>query len=64
MNALLNLPQTNMLPWPNETLEDVVLSDEYDDTEKLIESLKEDNPQLRALAENVEKKKNALKPSQ
>ena len=63
LNALLNLPQTNMLPWPNETLEEEVLSDEYDDIEKLMESLRENNPQLRALAENVKKNKDALKLS-
>ncbi len=63
LNALLNFPQTNMLPWPNETLEDVTLSDEYDDTKKLIKSLKANNPQLHILAKNVEKDKDALKLS-
>lgn len=63
LNALLNLPQTNMLPWPNEALEDAILSDEYDDTKKLIESLKINNPQLRALSEKIEKNKDALKLS-
>lgn len=63
LNALLNLSQENMLPWPNEILENATLSEEYDDTKNLIESLKENNPQLRALAENVEKNKDALKLS-
>lgn len=63
LNALLNLPQSNLLPWPDDTLEEVLLTDEYDHTEKLIESLKDNNPQLQALTQNVEKNKDSLKLS-
>ncbi|VAW17633.1 Heavy metal RND efflux outer membrane protein, CzcC family, partial [hydrothermal vent metagenome] len=63
LNALLNLSQENQLPWPNEKLENITLSEKYDDIQKLMEELKENNPQLRALSQNVEKNKDVLKLS-
>lgn len=61
LNALLNLPSTNILPWPEEVLEDVSMHKDYENTKKLIEALKENNPQLRAMNENIEKNKDAVK---
>ncbi len=61
LNALLNLSQNNLLPWPNESLEGVVLGSEYTNLSTLFNSLKEANPQLLGLSENIEKNKESLK---
>lgn len=63
LNALLNFSENNQLPWPHEALEDTVMDSKYEESETLIASLKERNPQLLALTENVEKQKQALKLS-
>lgn len=63
LNALLNFSQTHLLPWPKEALEDVTLSSDYDDIQKLMEFLRNNNPQLRALTENVKQLRDALKLS-
>ena len=63
LNALLNLPEDTLLPWPKESLEDVRLENKYKDVSVLVGALKEKNPKLRALSENVAKKKESLKLS-
>ena len=63
LNALLHLPEDTLLPWPNESLEDVRLEGEYKDVGVLVDALKEKNPKLRALSENVANKKESLKLS-
>lgn len=61
LNALLNLPQSNLLPWPSESLEEIILNDEHADINTLFDSLKKDNHQLLALGKNIEKSKESLK---
>ena len=64
LNALLNLPKNNSLPWPNESLEDSVMRDRYNAIEDLYAVLKEKNPEISALSQNVEKSKDVLKLAQ
>ncbi|MDP8212738.1 MAG: TolC family protein [Candidatus Zapsychrus exili] len=61
LNALLNLPKNNSLPWPNESLEVSVMQDKYNEIENLYDILKENNPELLALFSQVEKIKDSLK---
>lgn len=61
LNALLNLPENNSLPWPNESLEDSVVQDRYNAIEDLYDILKEKNPEILALFSQVEKSKDVLK---
>ena len=61
LNALLNLPKNNSLPWPNESLEDSVMRERYNAIEDLYAVLKEKNPEILALSQNVEKSKDVLK---
>jgi len=61
LNALLNLPENNSLPWPNESLEDAVMEDKYNEMEELYGILKEKNPEVLALSQRVGKNKDALK---
>ena len=63
LNAFLNLPEDNNLPWPAESLEELRLEDEYKNVNALADALKKKNPELRALAENVSKNKESLKLS-
>jgi len=64
LNALLNHPADYALPWPDESLEDLTLEEEYADAVALIDSLKENNPELLALSEEVKKSEEDLKLSQ
>lgn len=64
LNALLNLPADNPLPWPKDLLEDGGIEGKYKDTVTLYDTLKEKNPQLLAFTQNVEKSKDALKLAQ
>ena len=61
LNALLNLPQDNILPWPRESLEDAALDVRYQDAASFSARLRKDNPELLALSETVEKEKDAVK---
>lgn len=61
LNALLYLPNDNMLPWPDETLEDAVMEHRYEEISRLYNELTKNNPELLSLTENVEKNKDALK---
>ncbi|MBU2436911.1 MAG: TolC family protein, partial [Candidatus Omnitrophica bacterium] len=61
LNALLNLPQGNLLPWPNESLEEITLDDKHADVNILFDSLNKDNPQLLALSQNIKKNEDGLK---
>lgn len=61
LNALLNLPRNNFLPWPTESLEDSVMQDRYSEREDLYDILKEHNPEILALSQSVGKSKDALK---
>lgn len=61
LNALLYLPKDNMLPWPDESLEDVVLEHKYEAINGLYDELTKNNPELLSLTENIEKNKDALK---
>ncbi len=63
LNALLNLPAGNDLPWPDESLEDLHLEDEYQNVNALAGTLKKKNPELLALSENVAESKESLKLS-
>ncbi len=59
--ALLNLPKMTILPWPKESLEDIVMQDKYNEIDDLYEILKENNPEIQAISQQVEKSKDALK---
>lgn len=61
LNALLNLSENNLLPWPNESLEDIIMEDKYKVADELYKVLKEKNPEILALSQNVEKNKDVLK---
>lgn len=61
LNTLLNLPKSNILPWPNESLEDAVMQDRYNEIEVLYDVLKEKNPEILASSSKVEESKDALK---
>jgi len=63
LNSLLNFPKSTMLPWPDEMLEGVKLSEEYYEVEKLVNRLKEKSPQLRTLVEKVHVEEQNLKLS-
>lgn len=61
LNALLYLPKDTMLPWPDETLEDVVLEQKYEEVGGLYDEAVKNNPELLSLTENIGKNKDALK---
>ncbi|OGX57860.1 MAG: hypothetical protein A2306_03635, partial [Omnitrophica WOR_2 bacterium RIFOXYB2_FULL_38_16] len=61
LNALLNLPKNNLLPWPNESLEDAVMQERYKEVDDLYDVLKEENPEILASSSKVEENKDALK---
>jgi outer membrane protein, heavy metal efflux system len=61
LNALLYLPKDNILPWPDETLEDVVMEHKYEEINGLYDELTKNNPELLSLTENIEKNKDTLK---
>ncbi len=61
LNALLNLPENNSLPWPDESLEDTVMQKRYGEVEGLYDILREKNPEVLALSSQVEKSRDALK---
>lgn len=61
LNALLNLPKDNSLPWPNESLEDTIVEQRYKEINELYDELVKKNPELLALSQSVEKNKDALK---
>lgn len=61
LNALLNLPRNNLLSWPKESLEASVMQGKYNEIENLYDILTENNPEILALSQNVEKSKDALK---
>lgn len=61
LNALLNLPENNALPWPNESLEDAAMDGKYQEVSALYDSLRKENPQLLALSKKIEKRKDMLK---
>lgn len=61
LNALLNLPPTASLAWPDESLEEPVLQNKYDEVQALYARLKKDNPELRSLTQRVAQSKDALK---
>lgn len=61
LNALLNLPENNILPWPNESLEDAIIQDSYNEISELYDVLKEKNPDILASSSKLEQSKDALK---
>lgn len=61
LNALLNLSKDNFLPWPNESLEGVVIDNKYQKIAALYRELKENNPEVLALSESIEKAKDSVK---
>jgi outer membrane protein TolC len=61
LNALLYLPKDNILPWPDETLEDVIVEHKYEEISGLYDELSKNNPELLSLTENIEKNKDAFK---
>ena len=61
LNALLNLPRNNALPWPSESLENSIMPSKYDETENLYEILERKNPEILSLASAVEKTRASLK---
>ncbi|MBA3052405.1 TolC family protein [bacterium] len=61
LNALLNLPMDNLLPWPDETLEGAVLGQKYEEINGLYDELTKHNPELLSLTENIEENRDSLK---
>ncbi|MBU0469083.1 MAG: TolC family protein [Candidatus Omnitrophica bacterium] len=61
LNTLLNLPKNNILPWPNESLEDAVMQDSYNEIDGLYDVLEEKNPDILASSSKIEENKDALK---
>ena len=61
LNSLLNLPENNSLPWPNEALEVSMMQDKYNEIGNLYDVLKEKNPEILALSNLVGKMKDSLK---
>ena len=62
--ALLNLPHTTQLPWPEDQLEMLPSDDDYADMNGLIDELRKNNPQLMALAASVAGSEDELKLAQ
>ncbi len=63
LNALLNRPPSTKLPWPDATLDDVDMKDEFQDMDQLRESLMATNPQLLSMDEQIAKSTDAVKLS-
>ncbi|MBU1044528.1 MAG: TolC family protein [Candidatus Omnitrophica bacterium] len=63
LRMLLNLPNNIALPWPDESLEDAVMEENYNNIETLYPTLKSKNPEILALSEKIEKNKDAVKLS-
>ena len=61
LNALLNLPRSTSLPEPQEPFDDALIQDRYTEIDALYEALKQKNPEIQALSQQVEKSKDALK---
>ncbi len=61
LSSLLNLPENTVLPWTDESLEDLELADGLKETEILTEELKNNNPQLKALTEKIARETESLK---
>lgn len=61
LNALLNLPANNPLAWPDESLENTIMEDRYQEVDVLYDVLGEKNLEVLALLQNVEKNKDTLK---
>ncbi|MFH1772028.1 MAG: TolC family protein [Candidatus Omnitrophota bacterium] len=61
LNALLNFPVDTVLPWPNDSLEDAVMDDKYTAVDELYYTFRQNNPDILALSQNVEKNRDALK---
>jgi outer membrane protein TolC len=64
LNALLSLPRDNILPIPDETLENITAEQRYEEITGLYAELTKHNPELLALTQNIEKNKDALKLAQ
>lgn len=63
LNALLDLPESVLLPWPEETLEDADLESRFSQAQALVNQLEEGNFQLLRLSKVVEQNQDALKLS-
>jgi len=61
LNALLNFPEDYQLPFPKELAEDMDMNGEYTEIKQLIDVMKKNNPQLKALSEMVGKEEDSLK---
>ncbi|NQT21823.1 MAG: TolC family protein [Candidatus Omnitrophica bacterium] len=56
LNALLNFPENKELPWPNESLDIISVKEEYNvPMDDLANSIKNNNPELLSLSENIKK---------
>lgn len=61
LNALLNFPEDHQLPFPNESMEDMEMTHEYDALTDLVKELQDSNPELKASLKNIEKEQENLK---
>lgn len=61
LNALLNFPEDHLLPFPNESLENMEMTSEYDELTNLVKELQDNNLELKALSKNIEKEQENLK---
>ncbi|VAX35541.1 Heavy metal RND efflux outer membrane protein, CzcC family [hydrothermal vent metagenome] len=61
LNALLNLPETTILPWPKVSFQNVYSKETKEEMEALILKLKKDNPQLLSMDNKVEQNKENVK---
>ncbi|MCA9408754.1 MAG: TolC family protein [Candidatus Omnitrophica bacterium] len=61
LNSLLNFPEDHLLPFPNESLEDMEMTSGYDTLTELVKELQDSNPELMASFKNIEKEKDNLK---
>lgn len=64
LNALMNLPESTSLPWPEELLEDTTMRDKYNEIDVLYGILKEKNPEILELSRKVDQSKEGLKLAQ
>lgn len=61
LNALLNLPEKNRLPWPPDSLEGAAMTGADENVSRLIRQIRSRNPELAAFAKNVESEQQEVK---
>jgi len=61
LTSLLNLPQNTLLPWPKDSLENVMMPEEFKDKELLDAFVMKNNPAILKTLKAVEKNQSHLK---